>query len=495
MRDERHQPAIVTAGLEQIAATRRPTILDVDRSRHAARDIRIGDESLGTQKSVFFAVGDDEEDPVPKMLVTNRARDFNERRDAHAVVACARTCADGIVVRAEHENVGARIAGQPGDDIRDGCAGPVGVARKSLLQRGLISKLTQLRRHTIANHVVSRRSNRMRRPIAENRRQHAHGTGGRKAIGRGTRREWLRTAALNDDGRENHGQDQRDNGRGPIRRHRGILCNLSDIPTYARVMHRHLLCLSTILLTAATSGAATLRGNFDRTFDVKPGVLFALDNTNGHIAIRSWDQPRIQVHAVKKVESRDSDIARRAFDNLIIEPSVTADAVRINTRYPRQSQGLFDWIAGTNVNMGVEYEVTVPRTTNLEIDDTNGAIDVTDVRGSHRLSTTNGHIELLRCSGDVDAETTNGHIRAELAELTPGRSLRLETTNGGITVALPRAVAARVDASTTNGSIKTELPVTTTEFKRSSLRGTLNGGGSAELRLRTTNGSINIEAR
>jgi len=260
-------------------------------------------------------------------------------------------------------------------------------------------------------------------------------------------------------------------------------------------MHRHLLAVSTIFLTAAASGAATLQGNFDRTFDVRPGILFALDNTNGHITVRSWDQPRIQVHALKKVESRDSEVAKRAFDALAIEPSVTADAVRINTRYPRQSQGLFDWIAGTNVNINVEYEVTVPRTTNLEIDDTNGAIDVSDVRGSHRLSTTNGHIELLRCSGSVEAETTNGHIRAELAEVTPGKTLRLETTNGGITIALPRAVAARIDASTTNGSIKTDLPVTTTEFKRTSLRGTLNGGGTAELRLRTTNGSINIESR
>jgi DUF4097 and DUF4098 domain-containing protein YvlB len=260
-------------------------------------------------------------------------------------------------------------------------------------------------------------------------------------------------------------------------------------------MRRHLFAFLVVLLAATAAGAATLHGNFDRTFDVRPGTSFALDNTNGHITIRSWDQPRIQVHAVKKVESRDSDAARRAFDALKIEPSVTENAIRINTNYPRQSQGLFDWIAGNNVNMSVEYEVTVPRATSLEVENTNGAIDVMEVRGSHRVSTTNGHIELVRCSGDVNAETTNGHIRAELAEVTAGKTLRLETTNGGITVVVPRAVAARVDASTTNGSVKTDLPITTTEFKRNSLRGTINGGGSAELRLRTTNGSIHIEAR
>jgi DUF4097 and DUF4098 domain-containing protein YvlB len=260
-------------------------------------------------------------------------------------------------------------------------------------------------------------------------------------------------------------------------------------------MHRHLLALSAVLLTSASAGATTLHGTFDRTFDVRPGALFALDNTNGHITIRSWDQPRVQVHAVKTVESRDSDVARKAFDALKIEPSVTADAVRINTIYPQKNQGILDWIAGTSVNMNVEYEVTVPRSMNLEVENTNGAIDVDGVRGSHRISTTNGHIELVRCAGNVEAETTNGHIRAELADVTPGKSVRLETTNGGITVSLPKSIATRIDASTTNGSVTTDLPVTITEVRRAALRGTINGGSNAELRLRTTNGSIKIEAR
>ncbi len=260
-------------------------------------------------------------------------------------------------------------------------------------------------------------------------------------------------------------------------------------------MKRQLLSLFAILLCTTAAGAATLEAAFDRTFDVRPGILFALNNTNGRITIHSWDQPRVQVHALKHVESRDSEAATKALRELKIEPTVTADAVRINTNYPRRSESFFDWIAGTNVSMSVQYDVTVPRSMNLNIENTNGAIDIRDVRGSHQISNTNGHIELARCAGDVEAETTNGAIRTELDQVTPGKSIRLETTNGKITVTLPKSVAARVDASTTNGSIKTDLPVTTTEFRRNTLRGTINGGGSAELRLRTTNGSITIESR
>jgi DUF4097 and DUF4098 domain-containing protein YvlB len=141
----------------------------------------------------------------------------------------------------------------------------------------------------------------------------------------------------------------------------------------------------------------------------------------------------------------------------------------------------------------VTYEVTVPRSMSLDLENTNGAIEVADVRGSHKLYTTNGHIELARCAGDVAAETTNGGIKAELLDVTPGKRVSLETTNGRISLAAPPTLAAELDAATTNGSVDTDLPVTTTRTGKHSLRGMINGGGPS-LRLRTTNGSIEIRA-
>ena len=155
--------------------------------------------------------------------------------------------------------------------------------------------------------------------------------------------------------------------------------------------------------------------------------------------------------------------------------------------------GFFDWMFGNNVNASVTYDVTVPRAMSLDIEDTNGAVEVSDVRGSHKIGTTNGHITLARCGGDVDAETTNGGINAELLEVTPGKAVRLETTNGRISLAAPPTLAASIDAANTNGSINTELPVTSTRMRRHTLHGTINGGGP-EVRLRTTNGSIEIRA-
>ena len=259
-------------------------------------------------------------------------------------------------------------------------------------------------------------------------------------------------------------------------------------------MFKRILLTAILTVAAAAANAATLDQAFDHTYDVRPGAAFSLTNTNGHITVRAWDQPRIRVHAVRHVESRDADAARDAMKALTLAISQPNGGLRIDTNYPKHNDGIFEWIAGTNVSMSVTYEVTVPRSMDLQIDNTNGTIEASDVRGSHKIATTNGRIIVARCAGDLNAETTNGSIEAELTAVNSGRSVRLETTNGGIHARLPRTLAARIDAANTNGSIESDLPVLTTGSQdKHSLHGTMNGGG-AELRLRTTNGSIHINA-
>ncbi|MEA2327273.1 MAG: hypothetical protein QOE68_2232, partial [Thermoanaerobaculia bacterium] len=186
-------------------------------------------------------------------------------------------------------------------------------------------------------------------------------------------------------------------------------------------MFKRILLTAILTVAAAAANASTLDQAFDRTFDVRPGAVFSLTNTNGHITVRSWDQPRVRVHAVKHVESRDGDAARDAMKALTFDLSQPNGGLRIDTKYPKHSDGIFEWIAGTSVNLSVTYEVTVPRAMNLQIENTNGGIEASDVRGSHKIETTNGRITLARCAGDVDAETTNGTIEAELTAVNTGR--------------------------------------------------------------------------
>jgi hypothetical protein len=257
-------------------------------------------------------------------------------------------------------------------------------------------------------------------------------------------------------------------------------------------MKKLTLAAATLLL-ANTALAVELKETIDRTFDVRPGAMVALKNVNGSITIGSWDQPRVRVIALKEVEGgRES--ARDAMKELRVDLQPRDGGLVVTTHYPKEHDGIgsfFDWLSGDDVDASVRFEITVPKTMNLDIENTNGAIRLTDVAGKLELDTTNGRIEASRCAGTIDAETTNGRIEAELLRVTPGQQNSLTTTNGRIVLSVPTGFSAELDAGTTNGAISTDLPVATKLSGDNRLKGTINGGG-ALLKLRTTNGGIEI---
>lgn len=258
---------------------------------------------------------------------------------------------------------------------------------------------------------------------------------------------------------------------------------------------RKLLVTIFITLAASAASAAELHETIDRTFDVRPNATFLLDNVNGHVTVTSWDQPRIRVHVDKSADGWDSDDVRAALREVRVDIQARPDRVSVKTVEPNKSFGFFDFLFGHHVSRNVTYEITVPRLTNLDVGTVNGGVNIDAVTGQIRVETTNGKIEVQRCAGSVDASTTNGGIHAELLNVTPGKSMTFETTNGHITVVVPPSLSADVDASTTNGRISTDLPVTTRVFDRNTLRGAINGGRGGLLRLRTTNGGIDIKTR
>ena len=256
---------------------------------------------------------------------------------------------------------------------------------------------------------------------------------------------------------------------------------------------RKLVLTALTLLLSTAAGAAELTETIDRTFDVRPGATVTLENVNGGITIAAWDQPRVRVIARKSVEAK-KDTVKEALRELRVDMAARDGGLVITTKYPRRGEhsSIFDWFTGDHIQAQVRYELTVPRSMSLDVENVNGAIRVTDVTGTHELETTNGRIEVARCAGSLEASTTNGAISAELTKVTKGQPLRFSTTNGRIEVELPASLAVDVDAGTTNGSINSDLPVATTRISKNSLRGTINGGGTP-LHMRTTNGGISIK--
>ncbi|MGK2856628.1 MAG: DUF4097 family beta strand repeat-containing protein [Thermoanaerobaculia bacterium] len=243
------------------------------------------------------------------------------------------------------------------------------------------------------------------------------------------------------------------------------------------------------LITGGSLFAAELTEKFDKTFAAKATV--GVENENGSVTVKSWDRPEIRVEAEKTVDG-SSEAAASAMKEIRIDIREEGGELRVRTVMPRRNGGGFlDWLAGNNINANVRYTISVPRSTNLDLETVNGRIEVNGVDGVMDLETTNGKIAIAKSAGRVNAETTNGGIVAQLDSVSPG-GMKLETTNGSVQLELPVAFRANLNAATTNGSIKSDFPITIQgTMSKTRLNGALNGGGE-ELRVRTTNGSIKI---
>jgi DUF4097 and DUF4098 domain-containing protein YvlB len=77
-----------------------------------------------------------------------------------------------------------------------------------------------------------------------------------------------------------------------------------------------------------------------------------------------------------------------------------------------------------------------------------------------------------------------------------GEGLDVETSNGGVTLAIPEQYNAQLETRTVNGGFRFDYPLTLTGelTPRRGISTTLGAGG-APVRVRTTNGGLRIERR
>ena len=242
-----------------------------------------------------------------------------------------------------------------------------------------------------------------------------------------------------------------------------------------------------LLVTASSAGAATREEAIEKTLAFSPGSLLQVDNTNGWIEVSEWDGDGVHVIAEKKVRTRGGNVDE-AFEALQVIIEETAEGVRIDTVYPRRS-GDGWW---RDVSMSVNYRIQVPARADLNLETVNGRVAVRGVSGELTLGSTNGGITVTDSGGSVDAHTTNGGIDVELHQFAPGEDMTFRSTNGGISLSVPKDFSADVEARTTNGGIHIDFPVTVQgSLSKKRLTGVINGGGG-QIELRTTNGGIHI---
>jgi len=234
------------------------------------------------------------------------------------------------------------------------------------------------------------------------------------------------------------------------------------------------------------SNQAEAKTEWTKSYSLAKGGTFEIRNTNGLIDVSPSDNDQISVVAEKIAKAGTDDAAKTAADEIEIRETVSADAIVLDAKM--SLTGLFGG------SRQVKFHIKAPKGTTLRLSNTNGAIDITDMRGDLRLETTNGAVKAVGIAGPTRAITTNGAVVLDFDSLPEG-AVSAETTNGAVSMTIPREAKANISVRVTNGGISIDgLDVTVTEKSRRRLDGTLNGGG-ADVRVETTNGGVRLRGR
>ena len=200
---------------------------------------------------------------------------------------------------------------------------------------------------------------------------------------------------------------------------------------------------------------------------------------NGSVRFFAHDRNEVLVRALLSVWADSRSDAQALAKEVRVDASgdrVSADGPA-NRRY---------------TGWAVSFEVWVPRRMNLEAIAHNGGVSVDGVTGRMDLRAMNGSVTISNAGGDVRAETTNGSVRAALTGTTwAGNYLDLETTNGSVTLDIPRDYNAQLETGTVNGGLHIDFPITV-QGRLSDRISTKLGNGGPRVRARTTNGSVRI---
>ena len=216
-----------------------------------------------------------------------------------------------------------------------------------------------------------------------------------------------------------------------------------------------------------------------------PGGALTVDaGQNGGISVEAWDRNDVRVRAVVRTNARTDDRAKQL-----------AAAVQIQTGGGRVSATGPD--TERRENWSVSYRINVPRRTDLDLNASNGGITINGVSGNLRFDTTNGGVRLADLGGRVNGRTTNGGLVVNLSgDRWDGEGIDVETSNGGVTLAIPQNYNAELEARTVNGGMNIDFPITI-QGELSSRRGitTTLGSGGPTVRVRTNNGGLKIGRR
>jgi Putative adhesin len=273
------------------------------------------------------------------------------------------------------------------------------------------------------------------------------------------------------------------------------------------------------LLSSLTVLAQDSDHSWSKTYPVEGNPTLNFETGDAGVALRSCGDCReIRIHI---------ELEGRKLSDYRLEEGQSGDLVHFLFKERPHLGGHTFWHQQARVTVESPTHLTLEARTadggvtlsglhgDLSLTTGDGSVSLDHVSGNLRIKAGDGHVKVTDAEGAIDAHTSDGNLTVDgvfhaVALHTSDGSLDLslregtqlagpstiQSSDGRVTVRVPRNFAADLNVHTSDGHVDCALPLTMDQYQSHgdghALHGKLNGGGTP-LTIHTSDGSVKIE--
>jgi DUF4097 and DUF4098 domain-containing protein YvlB len=216
--------------------------------------------------------------------------------------------------------------------------------------------------------------------------------------------------------------------------------------------------------------------------DAEKPITLKVDDAAGNITVTGGDVETVQVKAIKT--AYDSTQARADEEVKTVKYTIdqTGNKITILYEVPKSMN------IRNNINT-VDFIITVPNETSVDLETSFGEISVSDTKGTVTASNDFGDVTVTNIEGALSVDSSSGAITATSVKAS-GAEVNLQTDFGS--VSLEKVNAKDVTAQSNSGTIKlTDVRATGNIFAKSDFGDIkYENGSAATLEVDTNSGQI-----
>jgi DUF4097 and DUF4098 domain-containing protein YvlB len=198
----------------------------------------------------------------------------------------------------------------------------------------------------------------------------------------------------------------------------------------------------------------------DRTVALPSGGTVRLKTFSGRVKVTGTSGDQVVIHAVRRA-------SRERLNDIKLEVTTTGSTVEIDANHrlvERRNDNVVD----------TDFDIQLPARARLDIKTFSAPVTIVGVNGSQNI------------------DGFSSDITIESREFGEGNDIDINTFSGDVRLQLPANARGNIDFNSFSGRFESDLPVTMTSSSRRNFRGSLNGGGSGDFRLKTFSGDVRI---